>query len=129
MKKQTKADVRTKIVFEHDSDADFSWLEQDHYNPSHPSYEPTYPSKEVMDAGGKPHDPEYYRNPENHVALSMLVYRMTDEDEDWQLVDSLHGIDFLFACDDWTTGTFYSVDSIPERFSYQKELVAETISA
>jgi hypothetical protein len=124
--KTTKAGARTqriKVVFEYDNDPDFSWLEQDHYNPNHPDYSPVWRTKEDMEAGRNPIDGEWYRNPENHVALSMLVFTMEENDEDWQLVDSLGGIDFLADSDEWQTGTLYSLDAIPE--GYLRELASE----
>jgi hypothetical protein len=116
---------RTKVVFEHDSDPDFSWLEQDHYNPRHSSYTPVYRTKEDMDAERNPIDGDYYRDPQNHVALCMLVYEMDEDNEDWVLVDSLGSIDFMADEDNWTTGTFYRLDAIPERCDYQRELAKE----
>jgi hypothetical protein len=114
--------TRRKIVFEHDQEPDFSWLEQDMYNPKHPSYEPTYRTDEDMKAG-REMNPEWYRNPENHVALSMLVYEMTDEDNDWRVVDSLGNIDFFADSDEWKTGTFYRLSDVPE--GYLRELAEE----
>jgi len=131
--------TRFKVVFEHDSDPDFSWLEQDHYNPSHPSYDPVYRTKEDMEAGRAPIDGEWYRDPENHVALMMLVYWMEDisnnplpdncweGSEDWELVDSLGSIDFLADEDNWATGTFYKVEQIPEACEYQRELFGDAM--
>lgn len=115
--------TRKKIVFDHDTDPDFSWLEQDHYNPRNPEYEPVYRTKEDMDAGKEPLDGDWYRNPDNHVALSMLVYEMGEADEDWQVVDSLGGIDFLNDSDDWATGTFYHINALPE--GYLRNLARE----
>jgi hypothetical protein len=108
--------VRRKIVFEHDTDPDFSWLEQDHYNPRNPGYEPIYRTKEDMDAQRAPLDGDWYRDPENHVTLSMLVLEMKEEEEEWQVVDSLGGIDFLADSDDWATGTFYHVNALPKGY-------------
>lgn len=107
---------RVKVIFEHDTDPDFSWLEQDMYNPQSPEYSPVYRTKEDMDAGKSPMDGDWYRNPENHVSLSMLVYKMDEGDEDWQLVDSLGNIDFLADSDDWATGTFYHISALPEGY-------------
>lgn len=113
---------RIKIVFEHDEDPDFSWLEQSSYDPSKPDYDPIYPTKEDADAGRNAYAPEWYRNPENHVALCMSVYKMTDDDEDWQLADSLGGIDFLVDSDEWQTGTFYHYRHLS---GYLQELAKE----
>ena len=118
---------RYKVVFEHDQDADFSWLEQDMYDPNHPSYEPCYKSKEDMEAGKEPFDGEWYRNPDNHVALQMVVYRMDDQSDDWVVIDSLGSIDFLADSDDWMTGTFYKVEQIPAGCEYMRELFQNAI--
>lgn len=114
--------TKYKVTFDHDPDPDFSWLEQDIYNPDSPNYEPIYRSKEDRDAGRDPLDGHWYRDPDNHVCLTMCVYELGDDDADWKLVDSLGGIDFLADSDDWTTGTFYSLKSIAENCTYQREL-------
>jgi len=119
--------TRYKIVFDHDQEPDFSWLEQDHYNPNHPSYDPAYRSKAEMDAGCPPIDGNWYRDPENHVALAMVVYAFDDTADDWDVIDSLGGIDFLADSDDWTTGTFYRVEDIPARCAYLRELATDAI--
>jgi hypothetical protein len=106
------------LVIEHDSDPDFSWLEQDHYNPRHPSYEPTYYTKEDMKARRNPIDADWYRDPDNHVALATIAY-----DEDGNILDSLGGIDFLADSDEWKTGTFYKVSQLPE--GYLKDIARE----
>ena len=108
--------VRRKVVFEHDDDPDLSWLEQDHYNPHKPGYEPIYRTQADMKSGRNPIDGDWYRDPENHVTLSMLVYEMDESDEDWRLVDSLGGIDFLADSDDWQTGTFHHVSALPKGY-------------
>lgn len=115
--------IRRKIVFDHDSDADFSWLKQDHYKPGHKDYSPLYRTKADMDAGRNPIDPDWYCNPENHVALGMLVYEMGDDDQDWECVDSLGSIDFLADSSEWTIGTFYNVGGLPE--GYLRDLARE----
>lgn len=107
------------IVIEHDEDPDMSWLEQDHYNPRHPSYDPIYRTKEDMDAGRAPMDGDWYRNPENHVALEMVAY-----DEDDGVIDSLGGIDFLADSDDWRTGTFVKLSTLA-KCPYLQELAKE----
>lgn len=120
----TTTKVRRKIVFEHDPDPDFSWLEQDCYDPNHPSYAgPVYPTEADAKAGTNAYDPDWYRDPDNHVALAMTVLEMTEEDDDWRVVDSLGGIDFLTSSDDWATGTFYHVSQIPD--GYLRELARE----
>src|SRR5262245_58513831 len=99
------------IVIEHDLDPDFSWLEQDCYNPRSPEYDPVYPTKEDCDAKVNAYDGDWYRDPENHVALSMVAC-----DEDGEIIDSLGGIDFLADSDDWKIGTVYrlaTLDSCP----------------
>ena len=115
--------TRRKIVFDHDSDPDFSWLEQDHYKPGHKDYSPVYPTEADMKAGTNAYPDDWYTDPENHVALSMLVYELGDDDEDWRLVDSLGSIDFLADSDDWATGTFYRVSGLPE--GYLRDLARE----
>lgn len=119
---------RYKAVFEHDSESDFSWLEQDIFNPSKPGYEPIYRSQEDMEAGREPIDGEWYRDPANHVALHMMVYRLAEDAEDWEPIDSLGNIDFLEDSDDWCTGTFYSPADLPERCGYQRELFEQAIA-
>jgi hypothetical protein len=119
---------RYKVVFDYDQDADMSWLEQDMYDPKSPEYSgPSYRSKEDMDAGREPIDPEWLRDPDNHVALEMLVYRMSDSSDDWDVVDSLGGIDFFVDGDDWATGTWYRPEDIPSRCLYQRQLFEEAI--
>ena len=88
--------TRKKIEFNYDPEPDFSWLEQDYFK------------------GEKPQD---------HIALCMCVYEMGENDEDWQLVDSLCGIDFLQAKNDWQTGTFYHVSDLPK--GYLRQLARE----
>lgn len=108
-----------RIVIDHDSDPDFSWLEQDHYDPRSPNYDPVYPTEADMKAGTNAYDGDWYRDPSNHVALSMVAY-----DEDGNVVDSLGSIDFLADSDDWRTGTFYDVADI-RGASYLQELARE----
>lgn len=116
--------TRRKVVFAHDIDPDFSWLDQDCYNPSSKDHDPIYPSKEDADAKRNAYDGDWYRDPDNHVALSMLVYEMTEDADDWQVVDSLGSIDFLANGDDWTTGTFYRLRDLA-RFPYLHELAKD----
>ena len=113
--------VRRKVVVEYDPDPDFSWLEQDCYDLSHPDYEPGYRCE--ADMPHSPIDPEWYRNPENHVALWMGVYEMGPDDEDWRCVDSLGGIDFFADSNEWATGTFYRLSQLPE--GYLRELARD----
>ncbi len=119
---ETRA-VKRKIVFEHDTDPDFSWLDQDMYDPSKPGYEPIYRSQADMKAKRKPIDGNWYRDPENHIALSMLVFEMSEDDEDWQIIDSLGSIDFLTDSSEVTTGTFYNVNALPK--GYLRDLAKE----
>lgn len=120
------ARTRRKIVFIPDAEPDFSWLEQDQYNPNKPGYDPIYRTAADMRAKRDPIDPEWYRDPDNHVALAMLVYELTAHDDDWQLIDSLGNIDFLDDdSDDHGTGTFYSVQAIPKRWTYLRTLARE----
>ena len=113
--------VRRKVVVEYDPDPDFSWLEQDCFDPSHPSYQPCYRTE--ADIPHNPVDGEWYRNPENHVALWMCVYEMGPDDEDWRCVDSLGGIDFFADSNEWATGTFYRLSQLPE--GYLRELARD----
>lgn len=118
--------TRRKIVFEEDPEPDFSWLQQEMYNPSSPEYAgPIYPTTQDMRKKQNAYDPEWYRDPANHVALSMLVYELGPDDDDWRLVDSLGNIDFLDDGDDHGTGTFYRVEQIPKGWTYQRHLARE----
>ena len=122
----TTTTTRRKVVFKHDRDADFSWLEQDMYDPSKPGYDPIYPSEADMKAKTNAYDGNWYRDPDNHVALMMLVYELRDDADDWELVDSLGGIDFLRDDEsDWTTGTFYRLSDIPKGCDYLRELAKD----
>jgi len=98
--------TRFRVVIEHDPDPDFSWLEQDIYDPSHPSYEPGYRTDADMRAKRNPIDPEWYRNPENHVALWMKLERECACCGAWHVLDSLGNIDVFADDDDWMTGSF-----------------------
>lgn len=109
---------KRKIVFEYDQEPDFSWLED--YATAN---DPIYRSEEDMKAGKNPISPEWYNDPKNHVALSMVVYELGDEDEDCRIVDSLGGIDFLADSDSWATGTFYHITQLPE--GYLRDLARE----
>lgn len=114
--------TKRKVVFEHDIDPDFSWLEQSHYDPSSPDYDPVYRNRADMRAKRNPIAD--YANPDNHVALCMLVYEMGPGDDDWKVVDSLSSIDFLADSDDWQTGTFYRLRDIKPR-SYLRSLAKD----
>jgi hypothetical protein len=134
--------TRIKVVIDHDDDPDFSWLEQEHYNPSSPNYDPIWPTAETLaewkrlkdvehdddaaDAYRLKHayDGNWYRNPANHVALCMVTYRLDDEDDDWKPVDSLGSIDFLQDSDDWQTGTFYTLAALAKS-PYLQELAKD----
>jgi hypothetical protein len=93
---EANAPVRRKIVFDHEIDPDLSWLDQ-------PEFKNEDPSK--------------------HIALEMTVYEMSESDDDWELVDSLGGIDCLADAGDWATGTFYRVSQLPE--GYLRQLAIE----
>ena len=122
-------DTRYKIVIEYDPEPDFSWLEQDQYNPASLEYDPFYPSKADMDAKRNAYNGDWDRNPDNHVALCLLVFVIGPDDDDWQIIDSLGNIDFLVSSDrDWTTGTFYCVDDIPNECVYLRELASDAIN-
>lgn len=119
------------VVIEHDDSPDFSWLEQDCYDPSSPEYDAMYPSREAMERGDAPFDPHYYRNPVNHVALQMIAYGACDHEDcrsercaAERVVDSLGNIDFLRDSDEWTTGRFCKLSQLA-RFPYLRELAAE----
>ncbi len=110
------------IVFEHDQDPDFSWL-QDHATAA----SPIYPTAADMKAGRNAYDPDYYNDPDNHVALQMTVCKPGTGEHGRpeglaDVIDSLGGIDFLRESDDWTTGTFWYVNDIPKRCRYQRDL-------
>lgn len=117
--------TRRKVIIEHDSNPDFSWLDQDHYDPRHPSYDPVYPSRADMRAKRNAYDGDWYRNPDNHVALCMVTYEFGPRDTEWRVIDSLGGIDFLVNSDDWETGTFYTLKSMKPR-SYLRSLAKES---
>jgi hypothetical protein len=108
---------KLKVVFEHDENPDFSWLDK-HATADNPVYRTEADMK-----AGRPIDPAWYNNPENHVALSMVVYKLDDRDEDWQVLDSLGNIDFLADSDDWATGEFYYVSDLPN--GYLQDLARE----
>lgn len=114
---------RRKIVIDYDIDPDFSWLEQDHYRPTHPSYCSVFPTQADARANRNAYDGDWYRNPDNHVALAMRVYEMSADADDWECVDSLCNIDFLESSDDWATGTFYRVSQLPK--GYLRDLAKE----
>lgn len=114
---------RRKIVFDTESDPDFSWLEQDHYKPGHKDFSPIYPTEADMRAGTNAYDPAWYTDPANHEMLCMLVYELRGDD--WELVDSLGNIDFLASEDDHDYGTFYRVSDIPATWTYQRELAKD----
>jgi hypothetical protein len=107
MKKQKHDATYTafRIIVEHDPDPDFSWLEQDMYDPSKPEYGPIYRTKADQRAG-RAMDGEWYRNPENHVALEMTLHGECACCGAWTVLDSLGNIDFFADSDEWATGTF-----------------------
>jgi hypothetical protein len=113
------------VVFEHDPDPDFSWLEQDHLKPGHPEYSPIYLTRTDMRAKRNPIDPTWYTNPDNHVALSMLVYETCGTCGEPRIVDSIGGIDFLADSDEWTIGRFNTITEIPKRCRYLRSLARE----
>lgn len=115
----------TRIVFEYETEPDFSWLEQSHYQPGSPDYEPVYRTRADMRAKRNPI--EDYANPDKHVALCMLVYRECPDCGEEKLVDSLGNIDFLQDSDDWTTGSFRSLREMRHlpRGSYLRALARE----
>ena len=118
--------TRYRVTFYHDPDPDFSWLEQDFYKPGHKDYSPMY--RTAADMRAKRNPIEDYTNPDNHVALCMLVEKLGPKDDDWQVLDSLGGIDFLADSDDWTIGTFYSLKALklsPKCRSYLRQLARE----
>jgi hypothetical protein len=114
--------TRYRVTFDYDPDPDYSWLEQSQYNPDSDGYEPIY--RTAADMRAKHNPIEDYANPENHVTLCMLVERIGPDDNDWQHVDSLGGIDFLADSSDWFTGTFYSLKALRPR-SYLRQLARE----
>lgn len=114
---QTTTATRRKIIFEHDPDPDFSWLEQPCQR------EPVWRTEADMKAGKPPLNPDWYCNPANHVALCMAVLEFPTDADDWQVVDSLGNIDFMADSDDWATGTFYRVSALPD--GYLRELARE----
>lgn len=95
-KAQHSPETRKKVVFDYDPEPDLSWLDQDEFR---------------------------QENKANHIALEMLVFEMTENDNDWRLIDSLGNIDCLADKNDWATGTFYNSDSIPE--GYLRQLAVE----
>ena len=62
-------------------------------------------------------------NPADHIALEVALY-----DEEGKLVDSLSGIDFLEAGDDWVTGKFHDFADIPEQCDYLREIACDLIA-
>lgn len=83
------------VTIDYDPDPDFSWLEQDCFADM----------------------PAAARDPANHVMLEMVAYN-----EKGEVYDSLGGIDFLTFSDDWTIGTFYSLNAMPKHCEYLREL-------
>lgn len=118
------ARIAQRLIIEHDTDPDFSWLEQDHYKPGHAGYSPIYRTSADMKHGRNPIPAEWYTNPDNHVSLRMVLQEMGPSDDDWRTVDSLGGIDFLADSDEWLTGTFYYLQSLPRR-SYLRQLARD----
>lgn len=98
-----------RVTFDHDTDPDFSWLEQDHYKPGHPDYSPIYRTAADMRAKRNAMPAEWYTDPANHITLSMLVEEECPACGEWKVVYSLGGIDFLADSDDWRTGQFTNV--------------------
>lgn len=117
--------TRQKVVIEHDDDPDWSWLQQDHYDPKSSSYTPVYPTVADMRAQRNAYPANWYRNPDNHVALQVLLYELAPDQDDWTLKDSVGGIDFLASEDDWCTGTFYRLSTIPRSAGYLRTIARE----
>ena|SRR5215467_6109855 len=86
------------VVIDYDPDPDLSWL--------------------AMDREGS----EEYRDAANHVTLEMLGYAELGAPVSEA---SLGNIDFLYADDNWCTGTFYRVCGIPARCDYLREVARE----
>jgi hypothetical protein len=122
--RRTKPEPRRKVVFDHDPEPDFSWLEQDHYKPGHKDYSPIYRTDEDMKAKRNAIPDDWYTDPDNHVALMMTVFELADDDDDWRVVDSLGSIDFLADSNDWQTGTFYTLAQLSTS-PYLQELAKE----
>ena len=113
-----------RIVIDHDSDPDFSWLEQDIYDPQSPKYAgPVYPTVRDMRRKTNAYDPDWYRDPANHVALQAVAI-WTDDDGKDEVIDSLGNIDFLESSDDWRTGTFYTLRQL-KGCRYLQEIARE----
>ena len=94
------------VVIGHDPDPDFSWLEQDCYDPRSPAYERLF-----RGPAGALIDPDWYRDPANHVALEVIAY-----DADGEVIDALGGIDFLADDDAWRTGEFHRLSQIGDSY-------------
>jgi hypothetical protein len=62
-------------------------------------------------------------NPADHVALYVALF-----DANGTVIDSLSNIDFLEAEDNWTTGRFNTVEEIPARCEYLREIAADMLS-
>ncbi len=97
--------TRFRVVIDHDPEPDFSWLEQDMYDPTSAEYEPGYRTEADRKAG-RAIDPQWYRDPENHVALWMKLEGECASCGHWSILDSLGNIDLFADGDDWRTGTF-----------------------
>lgn len=114
-----------RIVIEHDADPDFSWLEQDIYDPAHPDFGgAVYPTEADMHAKKNAYDPDWYRDPANHVAYCILIQELCDKGE-WHTVDSLGNVDMLADSPD-LTGTYSSPDQIADEGI--REMVADMIA-
>lgn len=121
-----------RVTFAHDPEPDFSWLAQDIYDPASRAYRgPVYPSRRDMGRQQHAYDPQWYRNPEHHVALTMLIERETEKTDaggtEWEVIDALGNIDFLADSSDWGTGTFYQYRHIPAQWKYLRSLVRDSI--
>src|SRR5882672_9784268 len=96
-----------KVIFDLEPDPDMSWLDQ--WNTP-----ATYKGNEVY-VNGQPVPwtdyRRYWGDPDRHRMLIMLTYELKDDDDDWQLVDSLGNIDFMDD-DNSEIGTFYRLADI-----------------
>lgn len=115
---------KRRVRFEYDPDPDFSWLAQDQYDPRSANYEPVYPSLEDMRAGKNAYDGDWYRNPQNHVALEAICEEQCPHCGTWIVTDSLAGIGFLITSA-YQTGVFERSDELTE--SYQRQIAKEML--
>jgi len=86
---------RYRVRIEFEQDVDLSWLDQPMYDPDSPEYDPIVQSAEDIAAGVAPIDPEWYRDPENHLVLCAIVERRCPCCGTWKPAGSLGNIDFL----------------------------------